>query len=335
MIRFVTGLPGSGKSHTIRTLLTDALSRGMDCVLLVPEQQAVLWERDLAAHLPPSAWLKLELTNFTRLANTVFRLYGGLTRPKIDDGGQTLVLWRALLSVYDSLAAYGNVTGGREDKNLSLLCAAIAELKQNGVSPAMAGHAAEILAADPECAQFAARFADISLVYAAYEEILHTEYSDREDVMEVLCRTIAEKPYFTGKAVFVDSFYSVTVPEKRILRTIFSTAAEVNLTFACPRADTGEIPFVHIRKYLSQMERLAAESGQAVTWLACETDHRHHTPGLSAIAKGLYAHTPLSGSTADGEIAVTWCADRYEEAEAVAAVVEIFALPHHVTQHLR
>ena len=112
MIRFVTGLPGSGKSHTIRTLLTDALSRGMDCVLLVPEQQAVLWERDLAAHLPPSAWLKLELTNFTRLANTVFRLYGGLTRPKIDDGGQTLVLWRALLSVYDSLAAYGNVTGG-------------------------------------------------------------------------------------------------------------------------------------------------------------------------------------------------------------------------------
>ena len=28
MIRFVTGLPGSGKSHTIRTLLTDALSRG-------------------------------------------------------------------------------------------------------------------------------------------------------------------------------------------------------------------------------------------------------------------------------------------------------------------
>ena len=69
MIRFVTGLPGSGKSHTIRTLLTDALSRGMDCVLLVPEQQAVLWERDLAAHLPPSAWLKLELTNFTEQVN--------------------------------------------------------------------------------------------------------------------------------------------------------------------------------------------------------------------------------------------------------------------------
>lgn len=322
MIRFVTGLPGCGKSHTIRTLLTDALSRGMDCVLLVPEQQAVLWERDLAAWLPPSAWLHLELTNFTRLANTVFRLYGGWSQPKIDDGGQILVLWRALLSVYDSLTAYGNVSGGREDKNLSVLGAAIAELKQNGVSPSAASHAAEILSADPECAQFASRFADISLVYAAYEEILHTEYSDREDVMEALCRTIAEKPYFAGKAVFVDSFYSVTVPEKRILRTIFSTAAEVNLTFACPRADTGEVPFVHIRKYLSQMERLAVESGQAVTWLDCETDQRHHTPGLSAIAKGLYAHKPLSGSTENGEIAVTWCADRYEEAEAVAAVVE-------------
>ena len=115
MIRFITGLPGSGKTRRLRELLTDAISHGMDCVLLVPEQQAVLWERDLAAALPPSAWLHLELTNFTRLANTVFRLYGGLTKPKIDDGGQTLVLWRAFLSVSDSLTAYGNVTGGRED----------------------------------------------------------------------------------------------------------------------------------------------------------------------------------------------------------------------------
>ena len=111
MIRFITGLPGSGKSSRIRDLLSDALHRGLDCVLLVPEQQAVLWERELAAVLPPSAWLHLELTNFTRLANTVFRTYGGLTLPKIDDGGQTLILWRALLSVYDSLQAYGHEIG--------------------------------------------------------------------------------------------------------------------------------------------------------------------------------------------------------------------------------
>lgn len=321
MIRFITGLPGSGKSHKIRELLADALSRGLDCVLLVPEQQAVLWESALAAELPPSAWLHLELTNFTRLANTVFRLYGGLTKPKIDDGGQTLVLWRALLSVYDSLTAYNNV-GGREDKNLPALAGAIAELKENGISPEMADRAAEALSGDAECAHFAARFADIALVYAAYEEILHTEYSDREDMMAQLCRTLAEKPYFAGKAVFVDSFYSVTAMETKILGAIFSAAAEVSVTFACPRADSGALPLSHIRKYLARMERLAADTHLPVTWIECAADHRHHTPGLSALNAGLFSDAPMTAAAAENEIAVTWCADRYEEAEAAAAVVE-------------
>lgn len=322
MIRFITGLPGSGKSSRIRDLLSDALHRGLDCVLLVPEQQAVLWERELAAVLPPSAWLHLELTNFTRLANTVFRTYGGLTLPKIDDGGQTLILWRALLSVYDSLQAYGHVTGDREDKNLPTLAAAIAELKQNGITPAMASRAAEILSDDGECTHFAARFSDVSLIYAAYEEILHTEYSDREDVMDALCRTLAEHPYFAGKAVFVDSFYSVTVPETRILRTIMQNAAELSVTFACTRADSGDIPFLRIRKYLSQMERLAADTGLPVEWIECTEDHRHTTPGLTAITGGLYGSAPMKASAAVDEIAVTWCTDRYEEAEAVCAIVE-------------
>ena len=321
MIRFITGLPGSGKSHKIRELLADALSRGLACVLLVPEQQAVLWESALAAELPPSAWLHLELTNFTRLANTVFRLYGGLTKPKIDDGGQTLVLWRALLSVYDSLTAYNNV-GGREDKNLPALAGAIAELKENGISPEMADRAAEALSSDAECTHFAAWFADISLVYAAYEEILHTEYSDREDMMAQLCRTLAEKPYFAGKAVFVDSFYSVTATETKILGAIFSAAAEVSVTFACPRADSDALPLSHIRKYLARMERLAADTHLPVTWIECDADHRHHTPGLSALNAGLFSDAPMTAAVAEGEIAVTWCADRYEEAEAAAAVVE-------------
>lgn len=322
MIRFITGLPGSGKTRRLRELLTDAISHGMDCVLLVPEQQAVLWERDLAAALPPSAWLHLELTNFTRLANTVFRLYGGLTKPKIDDGGQTLVLWRAFLSVSDSLTAYGNVTGGREDKNLPMLAGAIAELKENGVTPQAADQAAQALLQDTECAHFAARFADIALVYAAYEEILHTEYSDREDMMAQLCRTLAETPYFAGKAVFVDSFYSVTAMETRILGTIFASAAEVTMTFACPRADSGEIPLSHIRKYLTRMERLAADRHLLVTWIECATDHRHHTPGLSALNAGLFSDAPMTAAATEKELAATWCADRYEEAEAVAAVVE-------------
>ncbi|MBR4961948.1 MAG: hypothetical protein IKY52_13720, partial [Clostridia bacterium] len=101
MLHYITGRPGSGKSETILRELEKALAAGGNVLLLVPEQQAVLWETRLAETLPLSCQLRLEVTNFTRLTNTVFRQYGGLAKPKIDDGGRTLVLWRAMLSVWD------------------------------------------------------------------------------------------------------------------------------------------------------------------------------------------------------------------------------------------
>ena len=107
MLHYLTGRPGSGKSEAMLQELKNALAQGKTVLFLVPEQQAVLWESRLAEELPLSWQLRLEVTNFTRLANTVFRQYGGLARPKIDDGGKTLVLWRAMLSVWDMLHSRG------------------------------------------------------------------------------------------------------------------------------------------------------------------------------------------------------------------------------------
>ena len=144
----ITGRPGSGKSETILQELKNALAEGRNVLLLVPEQQAVLWESRLAETLPLAWQLRLEVTNFTRLANTVFRQYGGLAKPKIDDGGRTLVLWRAMLSVWDMLQVYNHGADGREDKNIPLLTGAIGELKRNRVSPAALELAAGSLASD-------------------------------------------------------------------------------------------------------------------------------------------------------------------------------------------
>ena len=135
MLNFITGRAGTGKTALIRETIADiAASSGQEMVVIVPEQQTVAWETALSEMLPVSVNLRLEITNFTRLANSVFREYGGLADTLVDEGVRSLLIWRAMVSVWDQMQVY-NHADGREDRNISVLMQAVDELKNSGVSP--------------------------------------------------------------------------------------------------------------------------------------------------------------------------------------------------------
>ena len=79
MLRLIYGHAGSGKTHRILSLLRRDAKAGTRFYLIVPEQQTVQCERMLLELLPPGAQLRGEVLNFSRLANLVFRHYGGLS----------------------------------------------------------------------------------------------------------------------------------------------------------------------------------------------------------------------------------------------------------------
>ena len=133
MIRFITGRSGSGKSETVTREVCDLINNtGREVVVIVPEQETVVWERKFAGLLKPSSNLRLEVTNFTNLARSVFREFGGLADSVIDDGSRILIMWRAMLSVWDSLKVYNNLSS-REDRCIPILLRAVDELKS--ISP--------------------------------------------------------------------------------------------------------------------------------------------------------------------------------------------------------
>ncbi|MBP3394906.1 MAG: hypothetical protein J6M38_10335, partial [Lentisphaeria bacterium] len=74
MINFITGRCGTGKSTEVLRRMERILKEtDYDAVLIVPEQQTVVWETKIAELLPETQALRVEVTNFTRLANSVFR----------------------------------------------------------------------------------------------------------------------------------------------------------------------------------------------------------------------------------------------------------------------
>ena len=68
MISFIFGDEGCGKSTLILDKIKNDVENKVRSFLIVPEQQTVISEREIAAFLPPRAQLYCEATNFTRLA---------------------------------------------------------------------------------------------------------------------------------------------------------------------------------------------------------------------------------------------------------------------------
>ena len=132
MVTLLLGAHGCGKSTYIIDRIKEDYKNKQLSLLIVPEQQTVVAERQLTEAQPPSAQLYTEATNLTRLANSVFRKTGGLKYNYITKGGQTLIMYRAICEVRDVLKQY-KIPRGREKSCISLFLQAIGEMKSYGV----------------------------------------------------------------------------------------------------------------------------------------------------------------------------------------------------------
>ena len=126
MIRIIEGGFHSDLHEMLREEIKAHVNEGKRVYLIVPEQQAVVAECEFADLLPDAAPLFFEVTNFTRLANTVFRGLGGADAEYCDNEKKALIMWRALTE----LSATLTMTGGRREVNAGTVDRALAAVKE-------------------------------------------------------------------------------------------------------------------------------------------------------------------------------------------------------------
>ena len=319
MIEFVCGRAGSGKSEYILTSIRRALEAGKDrLILIVPEQQAVIWETRVARALPPSASLHLEIVSFTRLCNLVGRMYGGLAENCITKGGKAALMWTAIRSLADSLQVYG---GKRAERTTPAILSAVSEMKRSGVTPLMLQEAADRLESEGEGAHLVARARDLSLIAATYNKLVSDRYDDSEDALAHLAERLKTDRFFENSHVFVDSFFSLTPVEDQIMHRILRQAESVCITFACPAEKTEEPQFASPRSFYKKMKDAAKQAGREYTTVSLSENHRAGSPRLAYLEKHLWDFTaaPYTHAGEDpSSIRMIRTADRYAEAEAIA-----------------
>lgn len=287
---------------------------GRRAYLIVPDQCALLAERGLATHLPAGAALLADALGFSRLSNLVCRRYGKLTYRYADAGTRLLFVWRAHKRLQNRLRTLRTL----ERDAVESLCSLFTEFRAAAVTPETLTAAAQSLAPAP----LSDKLSDIAALYGEYELLLHKEFAESADDLDVLANLLEENDFFGDAEVFVDSFLSFTAQERRILSRILSRGVHVTLTLPFSRGGAHLAEIADTRRGLFT---LAAKLGCGIEEFSCADS----APAPLEFAKTClwdFGAAPYTGTSTEGVLEAVACATPREEVELCAR--EIYKAVH-------
>ena len=324
MLKLICGPSGAGKTEHLTKCIEADITGGVRSFLLIPEQQAYISERDLAARLPKNAGLFFEVVSFSGLAEKLFCAYGGVTTESVNSAVSSLLMWHTLSTLSPLLQQYGKSAEG--DLTLTnLMLSAIAEMRCGGVS----AHALEDAAAKmEEGSALQKKLSDIALIDAAYhakiEECFGTDPSDK---LLRLSSLLQEHRYFENCNVYIDSFTSFTVPEYAVLLQILRQANDMTVSL-CTNSTNSKLPhFLSVSDTARQLSHLADRADVTVETVTLSNQQTQKTKALAVLGENLWRFSatqmPLSN---DSSVRLSVAANIYEEAEAAALQISELVL---------
>ena len=251
---------GSGEGARIADGLCRAIKDEKRCYLIVPEQQTVMAESEMAIRLPKNAPLYFEATNFTRFADTALRALGGLSGEYCDSGKRALIMWRAITELAPTLniTSRGEVNVGIVDQSLR----AVAEMENLGITPEALARSAELVAEDK---RLSSKLHDISKIYSLYKTLISERYSDSNDAVNFTVKRLAEKPdYLRGAVIYIEGFTSFTEAQYALIARL-AARCHVTVYLPIPKGEREGFEYKEILRAEGRLKTYAAREGADVS----------------------------------------------------------------------
>lgn len=253
-----SGFGGSGERH-IKDMIAARVAKREKCYLIVPEQQTVMAESEMAMSLPSYAPLCFEVTNFKRFQNTVFRSLGGLAGEFCDSGKQTLIMWRTLTELSPMLSIMGQaeVSAGLVSQAL----AAVGEMENLSITPEELSESSEKINGND---RLCAKVKDLSAIYSMYRSLLSEKYTDDSRADAIMLEKLRENPDFlTDTKIYLIGFTSFTEGQYRLIGAL-SKRVDVTLHLPIPKLDGERFEYLEICRAESKLKLCARREGADV-----------------------------------------------------------------------
>ena len=286
MLQLVLGRAGSGKTEYVFSSIKKLVENGeKDILLITPEQFSFIAERRLLTDLGEKNVNLVENTSFTRLSDSIKKLYGGDELPVLSKGAKAILMKKAIETVQDSLILYKRNIG-----SVSFVDSAVKiydEMKSCRVSVDSINKASE--EADKEILKD--KLHDIGLIIGAYDALIKDEYLDGANELTRLYERLLDLTYFSGRTVFIDGFSGFAAQEYKVLEVILKQAKKVYITFCSDsfnNRDEFDL-FSYINMNIGILKDVAEKIGvEFDETIILENDCRHKSEDLISLEKNVY-----------------------------------------------
>lgn len=239
-LRFLLGRAGTGKTHAclaaIRTQLIREPTGGPPLILLTPEQATFQMERALLAHEEVRATGRAQVLSFQRLGARVMQETGGGAKPRLGELGKRMLL-RALIQRHRAdLKLFRRAA--RQPGFVDRLAGTLSELRQYNVSPDDLARRLENIGDDSSV--LGAKMFDLHLIYRDFVADVDEQFTDPDELMNVIAAVLPESGLLHGAHIWVDGFAGFTPQEFAVIRALWSVGARMDVALCLdPRHVTG------------------------------------------------------------------------------------------------
>ncbi len=251
MLRIIkSGFTSLGRER-IKDEIKKRVAEGHKVLLIVPEQQTVMAEAEMADLLPFSAPLCFEVTNFTRLSDTASRALGGISGEYCDKTKKSLIMWRTLTELCPILSSCGSKAVN--ESMVSRYLAASEQLSVQGITE-------EALMLVLDCdgltdTRLKSKLKDLATVFSLYKKLLSERYSDSMDAISAMPEKLKANPDYLEKShIFIEGFTSFTAPQYSVISEL-SKRGCVSILINISHSSADSFEYTEVRDTIDRLKR--------------------------------------------------------------------------------
>lgn len=316
MLKFIFGLPCSGKSYTCLKLIEELSHNNQETVLIVPEQFSFESEKEVLKKLGDSFALKTTVLSFSRLVDEVARNIGGICARVLSDADKVIFMNKALIISKNDLLLWGKYV--HSVKFAKTMLDTIGEFKINAITP----NHLKIIASKTEKISLKNKLLDLSVIYENYDLLTKERFIDPSDNLTRLYDNLSKYCYFEGKTVLIDSFKGFTGQQFKILERIISQAKDVYICFTNDIKNINEFDiFTNIRATVERIEKIANKYNVKIEAPLILDSSHYSNKSLEKIERLIAGNKIEQNIDFDNAVTVCKANTVFDEAEFVARTI--------------
>ncbi len=235
-LQVIYGRAHCGKTSYIMELVKKLNKDGNEIILIVPEQFTHIAEIRLLEATGKILDGEIEIMSFKKLAQRCIELYAKESFKQIDTVGRSLIVARAVEN--SELKYFKNA--GDYSGFVDLVLKEIGNFKKYSIT------CDDINALiNSEHAEnnevFKLKMQDLSSIYSLYDQILHENYIDAEDILDILVKILGTQDIFKNKTIILDEFSTFIPQEENVLKALAKQCKNMYVTLCLDSVTDGDM----------------------------------------------------------------------------------------------